>query len=327
MKRNLIFILFLFFTTSSHAQSPIMICDSLGNTCTPFYTIDSAYTAAVDGDYMYIPGGVFSFGSSINKRIHIIGAGYRLDSALITNTTQIAGNIVLGANASGSSFEGMYLTGNISGPTATALQNLTFKYLHFGSIALKMSNSLLRSCIVRTGSQNTNIFYSGIDNEISNCYIADIAQLSNSVIQNCVGIYYANNNVLNLYKNNIFDRYPGAISSGAIGSGNSLIYNVYTTNCSAYCIASIFAANNISMTEAAVFANGSLSTTNMHLLPTSAAMTAGENGTEVGVYGGLFPFKEGGVPSNPHIYQKTISASTDVNGQLPVQIKARAEDY
>ncbi|MBK7762089.1 MAG: hypothetical protein IPI46_01795 [Bacteroidetes bacterium] len=327
MKKNLFFILISFFSSSIFAQAPIMLCDSLGNTCTPYYQIDSAYAAAVDGNYMYIPGGIFTFGSSINKRLHIIGAGYRLDSAIITNTTQISGGIVLGANASGSSFEGMYLTGSITGPTINALQNLTFKYLNIASISLKMSNSLLRSSIVRTGTTNANLFYTGINNEISNCFIADIGQLSNSIIQNCIGIYTVNNSVMNLFKNNIFDRYPSASNSSSQGSGNSLVYNVYTTTCPIYCISSIYAANNILLSEASVFAAGTLTTENMQLQPASAAMTAGENGTQVGVFGGLFPFKLGGVPSNPHVYQKSISPSTNSNGQLPVQIKVRAEGY
>lgn len=311
----------------SNAQSPIMLCDSLGNTCTPFYHIDSAITAAVDGSYLYLPGGVFTFGTTINKRLHIIGSGYSLDSALITNTTQISGGFALGSNAAGSSFEGLYLTGAITGPTTTFINNVSFMYVNCISISMKLSNSVIRSCILRTGSSGGNTFYSGINNEILNSYIVDISQLSNSVIQNCNGIYYANSSVLNLFKNNIFDRYPAPLSSANVGSGNSLVYNVYTSTCTSGCISSIFAANNVLMTEANVFAAGSLTTSNMQLLAGSAALTAGENGTEVGVFGGLFPFKKGGVPSNPHIYQKVISASTNINGQLPVQIKVRAEDY
>ncbi len=327
MNKILTLILCTFFVTNIQAQSPIMLCDSLGNTCTPFYNLDSAYTAAVDGSYIYIPGGVFTVGATINKRVHMIGSGYNLDSALITNTTQISGGLALGNNAGGSSFEGLYLTGAITGPTATFINSVSFKYLSCASISMKLSNSLIRSCILRTGSSGGNTFYGGINNEISNSYIVDISQLSNSVIQHCIGIYYATSCVLNLFKNNICDRYPAGTGTGNIGSGNSLVYNVYTSNCTQYCISSIYTANNVLMTEAAVFAAGSFTTSNMHLLAGSAALTAGENGTEVGVYGGLFPFKEGGVPSNPHIFQKAISASTNVNGQLPVQIKVRAEDY
>ena len=65
----------------------------------------------------------------------------------------------------------------------------------------------------------------------------------------------------------------------------------------------------------------------MHVDAGSVAMTASETGGEVGVFGGSFPFKDGLVPSNPHIFFKNISSITDNTGNLPVQIKVRAENY
>jgi hypothetical protein len=46
----------------------------------------------------------------------------------------------------------------------------------------------------------------------------------------------------------------------------------------------------------------------------------------VGIYGGLFPYKEGAVPLNPHISLKNIAPQTDVNGDLNIQLKVNAQD-
>jgi hypothetical protein len=52
----------------------------------------------------------------------------------------------------------------------------------------------------------------------------------------------------------------------------------------------------------------------------------GEDLSQVGVYGGLFPLKEGFVPQNPHINYKNISAGTDENGLLNIQINVNAQE-
>ena len=51
----------------------------------------------------------------------------------------------------------------------------------------------------------------------------------------------------------------------------------------------------------------------------------GDDGTEVGIYGGLVPFKEGAVPINPHISQKSIQTTTDSNGLLNIYFTVEAQ--
>ncbi len=52
----------------------------------------------------------------------------------------------------------------------------------------------------------------------------------------------------------------------------------------------------------------------------------GADATQCGIYGGLFGYKEGAVPVNPHIRQKTIAGTTDVNGNLNVNITVAAQN-
>jgi hypothetical protein len=248
------------------------------------------------------------------------------DSSTVTGHTTINGNFNIGANASNSSIEGLYITGTINGVSSPSINNLRVAHCNFYNFYSNITNSSIHGCIIRTANYGENVFFNGVTNEIRNCYLSDITQLHSSIVENCSGIQFANNVVLCSIKNNIFHTYLNS-PFGQPGSNNTIRNNVYTANCPYYCISSTNAAYNILLTEVNTYASGYLNINNLQLLATSAALTAGENGTQVGVYGGLFPMKLGNVPSNPHIYQKTISAATNTNGQLPVQIKVRAENY
>ena len=93
--------------TTFAQQAPLMVCNAAGNTCNPYYSLDSAYNAAASGDYIYLPGGVFSFGFNLNKEVHIIGAGANGDSSMNTGITLINGNINMTSGFSNGSLEGM----------------------------------------------------------------------------------------------------------------------------------------------------------------------------------------------------------------------------
>jgi len=97
MKHLLLSITFCFASLLSFgANSPIMVCNASGTTCAPYYNLDSAYTVANPGDYIYLPGGVFSLNQTVEKEIHLYGAGQHLDSSMATNFTTISGDITLG---------------------------------------------------------------------------------------------------------------------------------------------------------------------------------------------------------------------------------------
>lgn len=51
----------------------------------------------------------------------------------------------------------------------------------------------------------------------------------------------------------------------------------------------------------------------------------GTDGTQIGLFGGSKPFKQGGLPENPHIRYKNIAPQTDNNGLLSIDIKVGAQ--
>ena len=63
---------------------------------------------------------------------------------------------------------------------------------------------------------------------------------------------------------------------------------------------------------------------NYHLQNPSTYM--GTDATQCGIYGGIYPYKEAAIPSNPHIREKIISNITDINGNINVNIKVAAQD-
>ena len=64
-----------------------------------------------------------------------------------------------------------------------------------------------------------------------------------------------------------------------------------------------------------------------HLQATSLGKNGGIDGTDIGIYGGLFPWKDGSVPSNPHITVKNIATKTDNMGKLNVNVTVTAQDH
>ena len=57
----------------------------------------------------------------------------------------------------------------------------------------------------------------------------------------------------------------------------------------------------------------------------SIGHNAGNDGTDVGIYGTSTPYKDGGIPFNPHIQSASIINSPDGSGNLRVNIKVAAQ--
>jgi hypothetical protein len=53
----------------------------------------------------------------------------------------------------------------------------------------------------------------------------------------------------------------------------------------------------------------------------------GTDATQIGLYGSVFPYKDGAVPINPHIQAKTIAPVTNSIGELNIDIKVAAQNY
>lgn len=306
--------------------------------------LDSAISHAQSGDTIYIPGGSFNLNKYINKRLHIVGVGYNADSSAATNYTFISSPLNLIAGADGGSICGISLPNGVKfGNTSYSgcPSNYTISKCYVGSICSWGSYSYQYSPVNNTFIENiidnvlfaggqSNIFFNNIINSIT-----DIG--SYNVLKN--NVFLAANWPLSsrLTNSNIDNNIFIGTSSFNVGyssydfANNVINNNLFVDNISFPFNSSNIGSNNIvNQTQSSIFINQTGSVFNYshdyHLKSTCPGKNAGTDGTDIGIYGGSYPWKEGSIPFNPHIQYKKINAKTNSNGTLPVQIKVKAQD-
>ena len=329
MKRALILSL-LFFATLSLKEKQKVALQSNGVTtifggATPFVT---AYDSAVDGDTIYLPGVTLIPPAIIDKKLAIIGAGHYPDSTSATNKTIIPNSITIKENA-----DSLFLTG-------IEFSAITFYSNH------QVNNVVISRCkvngtITYTGNAVTPCTY----NTIEECVLTTVnfANATSSIITNSIlsgAIIYGSGNAI---YNNIFTYYVWKLQSLT----NCIIANNVFTSTSYFssgCNSCTFTYNVFGNTQSGgtnTWVNNYNNTTQAGFLVnqsgtafdyahdyhlTTPASYSGTDSTQVGIYGGIYPYKTAAVPLNPHISSQSIPMSTDVNGMLNININVNAQD-
>lgn len=318
--------------------------------------LDSALSKAQNGSTIYLPGGSFSLnGTVLSKNLTIIGAGYRRDSSNATNPTVITGNLAILKAAGGSKISGIHFVNEIFVGTDSSnsdvnsftiercMFSITFQI--FPSVNKYQNNS---KNFVLNRNVITNMICNYANVSVNNNIVGKIRYLgNNSLIRNnsflgtCEGFstyaieggtgHTIENNILsspcgNLYnyfqnstlRNNLFAS-GGVTLNGIDGSGNIYYNNIGYPSCD-----SIF--NFVPRVTPSYCLRIYNDTFDFNLKFNSIGKNTGTDGTDVGIYGGAFPWKDGGIPSNPHIQFKSIAPKTNNQNTLPVQIKVKAQD-
>jgi hypothetical protein len=319
---------------------------------TMFYgnnALNDANTAAQNGDTVYLPGKAYYPGFNITKKLIIIGAGYNPDSTTATGRTIIQGDIDFMQGSGGSVLEGIYTDNNIHFYTTSISHSNYIRLSRCNVYSVIFDNSfdttltykhvIIEQNIIRGGMTCSSSDYIIIRNNLINSRIDLITQ--NALIENNILFYQTNANVNStlynvnnsLIRNNIFMLPAINVNSYFYGcSNNDIMNNVfatavtdwdanlsnnYTNNYTNVRTDSLFTGQTSYFTE---FDSGK----NYHLKDHS--IYPGFNNLGVGIYGGTVPFKEGGLPFNPHFSQKTIAPNTDVNGNLNINLKVKAQN-
>lgn len=306
-----------------------------------FYSkLDSAIFYSSTGDTIYIPGGNYTINDTITKRLHLVGSGHHPDSAIATARTIISGftQLILKNGADNGSVTGIYFNepGQYAYPPIQILDPIS---------SYTISSCYISKSIENQGNNTTiseNIFYnlysSGINLYCTNNIILGYVTCNSGVIKNNVFTHrfpgysqyslYVGNNIV---ENNIFK--PYTVQTGV---GTSIFYHNVNGGVNGIIGQEQGSGNFLDNVELPLlFANYSPETfygdgiydADFHLPTNSPYKNAGTDGTDIGIYGGPFPWKEGSVPFNPHIQHKIISGGTDQNGNLNVNIKVAAQDY
>lgn len=317
-----------------------------------FYgSLEQAYTNAVSGDTIYIPGGAFNISSGtlqIDKEIHLIGVGHYPDSTTATNYSYLNGNIRFLIGSDNSSITGFYLTGNVNLGSSTSnhlVNNLNISRCNINQIQFSYSTSsdnssssghlvsenVIRAIIYINNSQNVLIEKNIINYAIIGFNGNLLAKNNIFLYQNgCAG--YNISGTGGVFENNVFYN----LSYGCGGSPiHGSVSSIYTNNLFAFNLTFPFGTNigsgnivNVPQTDIFINHTGIAFdySYDYHLNPLSGGQNAGNDGTDVGIYGTTLPYKEGAVPFNPHIIQQSIDPQTNSNGEINVSIKVGAQD-
>lgn len=299
-----------------------------------FYTqVTAAFSAADDGDTIYIPGGTWSIGNLyINKSIHAIGVGNNPDSAQACGYTFLSGTIYLQQGCSHGSLWGLYISGSLRNNSSTdtivdysirrcRITNTFFMYNYTGGLISEnvFEGQIFDNQLAVNNSFNNNIFISNVGYFGSGNNFKNNLFLSSGYTAWTFAYCLFENNII--FTSNFVDPMTNCIFNNNLFL-NNIVFPIGTN----------LGSNNIvNQTQSSIFVNQSGTTfsysQNYHLQETCPGKNAGTDGTDIGIYGGMFPWKEGALPFNPHVRQKVIQQSTDSNGNLNVNITVGAQSH
>lgn len=319
-------------TIALHSSTGVQIFN--GNTA-----LADAYVAANNGDTLYLSGNTFTPPSVFDKSLMIFGAGFYTDSTLATGKTFINGSIDLNENADNFYLEGVEVTGDIRLYNDKSINNVKIKRCKIngvfradGNLSNPSSNlSLIGNIFMgylyldntQTALLSNNIIVQSFRGSNGNMINNNIILGYISYTSYTLYLFMGNNNILN---NNII--LWSDMDARASGTGNFFYNNLYVTNNPSYGTTPTASGNYTGVAQSAIFINQTGSTFDYahdyHLQNSGAYL--GTDGTEVGIYGGIFPYKEGAVPVNPHIQFRNIAPTTDANGDLQIQIQVEAQE-
>lgn len=331
------------------AQNPRIVLQGAGAPQV-FTAIEDALAAAQPNDKLYFSGGSFTTqpgGITVDMPLHWIGAGISPDSSNVTAITTLVtpdgnSNITFTSGAGGSSFTGIRFApynGNAFNGTVVkygtdgtddAPQDMVFERCIFICWVILGTEELGAAS---SGTFNECIFTGGVNGQgpsattFTRCVFAQLVERfrpSGLFIDHSAFLLYGITDCDNaLVKNSVF--YPnGNAQSQSSATWNNCLFGAPAITATAS------GTNNIyDQTPSEIFVDQTDSyfqwTDDLHLSAGSPGINAADDGTNIGIYGSGSPAKAGAVPYNPHYSQAIIDASTNSNGELPVNIRVIAQ--
>ena len=338
MKRKLFFLVMCLGIGFMYSQPRVSLEH---NGTTTIYVGNSAFvqafTAAVDGDFIYLPGGTFEV-PSFDKKVTIIGAGVFPNATTTTGKTFINGVITFFDNADGLTLEGVEVSGSLNFANNHSINNVVIKRcvingdVNFSGNLLNATNfsfieNVLRGSLnlpnLETGLFSNNIIQGVVRDSSGNMFQNNIFLHNDCGYYGNVALITGNNNT---FQNNIFNR---QCDNFVGGTGNRFLKNIFVMTASSFGTTPTLTDNYMNVSYPTVFVNqtgGTFEYNQDYHLQTPATYL-GMDGSEVGVFGGQFPFKTQLIPENPHISVKNINPTTNSSGELQVEIKAEAQNH
>ena len=342
MKRILLFGLICSFFKITNGQAVFAV---ESGTNTVFYSnLDDAIINAVSGATIYLPAGTYTLEATdainLHKELHFIGVGYHPDSTLATGISRITNYFAFYTGSDNSSIIGIDIDAILM---VTNVQNIFISRCKITSLSFfggpdANSKIILSECVVLNSitANNTGNISDCVVISNNSIFQGQIAYLNDSQFVNCIFLYKPESpsplilvNKNSVFQNSIFIGDNSNIN-GCVGCNNQFINNLFV-NSNPQLYGDIDLNNIKGILAFDIFVSQSGNTYNYkhdyHLKPTCLGNDAGSDGTDVGIFGSITPFKVGGLPVNPHVALKQIGSSTDQNGKLPLNIKIVAQDH
>lgn len=335
MRISILLFVFVGLLAGTTSFGSILVVDNSPSAASnSFGTPQIAHDAAVNGDTIYVIGTSTHYGAlTLSKSLKWFGPGYFLNQNPETQAN--TGVATIGATQFNSGSAGTSIAGlSFDYTLAFNAPNILFRrnYLVNSSVGsalinVNASNIVFEQCYVyggynSTASSTMTFTAAAHDIIVRNCIITssvgDIIGNSGSgpvLFLNC-----------DLYVGSDFNVQQATIRNTILRFGNYSVNNNFVS---------------YSMSNSTQFgtSNNNLSSVNMNtvysqnpadrwfqLSPTSPAIGTGENGVNMGCYGGSYPYVPSGIPNIPTItYMSAPSAGSTVNG-LPVTFRARARN-
>ncbi len=332
MKKILIISISLFCSLALCAQSVALHRDGETQIFRGMNAFIDANNAAQDGDTLYLSGFNLSGPGSFDKSLKIYGVGSMDTATVATGKTHISGNINLRNGADDFHIEGVDFE-RLSVENNHSVNNLTVKRcnirgnISFGTTENPSEDCIISGSVIRGSINLTNTIRPTISNNI---ILGNITTTNNIIANNIFlyGSYYTINGSDNMFFNNYLKAggsYPYRICSG---NGNAFYYNVFAYPEEPTLGSHYVQENNwfnVSMEDFFVKKVGSSYNIEDDYHLQKPEDYIGEKGTQVGIYGGDYPFKEWAIPVIPHIESVDIPYRLDEDGNLPVNIKVSAQ--
>jgi hypothetical protein len=320
-----VFVLLLTAAVAFSASAQTIRRVSLTATGTNIYaTFALAQTAATAGDIIQMEPGTYGFDINLTKNLTVVGPGYFLDRytapALQANTTPATvNNVYFNAGSSGASVAGITMSGCFVSTSTVTLQRCNVT----GTVYVNYNNVPVNNVNIRQNYLNSlQNYYSGATNLL----------ITNNIITGSVSF---DNSTSGEYRNNVNSYLYGQVTLNNFNVTNNYFYYyqpLALTNCTVTYNAFYYSAapstngniNNVSLASAFVLGTGAQYDGFFVLKAgTNPLRGTGENGVDMGAYAGNAPYKAGGVPAIPAIYQLNNS----VNGNtLNVNMSTRSNN-
>ena len=323
------------------AQSSLIATLSHDDNVKVFYGTDAlkqAHEAATSGDVITLSSGTFK-ATDITKAITLRGAGMAMDSLNNINHTIITGDFkcTISDTTTNLKMEGIYHNGSFKYDKIRRAQFLKCRFKEFvysqNNVSILVDCVFLNCKIADKFALCSNLITDG--NMFCNSIIEDITQnYSTNIFDNCIiiednvaGWNYVGENI---YKNCIFITNTSnsdidilrnesiAYNCIAVGTNTDIFKKTpNTTNKVVPLLSDVFLTYN----SVSSIANNDNET--FELTDDAKTKYLGLDGTEVGIYGGTFPYTT--VLETPKIKKCNVAAKSTADGKLSVDIEVAVD--